>query len=182
MFPTRLHVRQMNANGTAPNDLFSWNNNTMKHNSYNGYITLLLTDAQWHLLCAWSFLEAVVEPSSSFSAISLPLLSSPVQTQLMLIVLHFWGPGAPHPQNGVPSPRVHAHSHPRVQNSEDVNILALELRNEEDPDILPYTNRQGSKDHSKTMFPPPAQKIMFFYLPRYAKLDFSHTSLPIIHF
>ncbi len=109
----------MNANGTAPNDLFYWNNNTIKHNSYNGYVILLLTDAQWLLLCAWSFLEAVVELSSSFSAISLCLLSSPVQTQLMLIVPH-WGPRAPRPQNGVPTPRVHAHSLPRVQNSNAV--------------------------------------------------------------
>ncbi len=78
----------------APNDLFSWHNNTMKHNSCNGYVTLLPPDAQWHLLCAWSSLEAVMEPSSSFSDILVRLLSSPVQTQLMLIVPH-WGPGAP---------------------------------------------------------------------------------------
>ncbi len=99
----------------APNDLFSWNNNTMRHNSCNWYATLLPTDAQWHLLCAWSFLEAVMEPSSLFSDILLCLLSSPVRTQLMLIV-PCWGPGAPHPQSGIPSPRVRAHSLSRVQN------------------------------------------------------------------
>jgi hypothetical protein len=44
------------------------------------------------------------------------LLSSPVQTQLTLVVSH-WGPGAPCPQSGVPFSRVRAHSLSRVQNT-----------------------------------------------------------------
>ncbi len=71
-------------------------------------------------------LKVVVELSSSFSAISLRLLSSPVQTQLMLIVSH-WGPGAPHPQDGVPSPRVRVHSLPRVQNKYYCTYIMLWL-------------------------------------------------------
>ncbi len=101
----------------APNDLFSWNNNTMKYNFYNGYVTLMPTDAQWHLLCAWSFLEAVVEPSSSFSAISLCLLSSPVWTQL--IVPH-WGPRAPTPK--MPSPLIGS-THTPFPGSRTVMVL-----------------------------------------------------------
>jgi hypothetical protein len=45
------------------------------------------------------------------------VFSPPVQTQLMLTVPH-WGSGAPHPQNGVPSPRIGAHSLPRVRNTQ----------------------------------------------------------------
>jgi hypothetical protein len=67
-------------------------------------------------LCAWSSLEAVTGASSLLSDILLCLLTSPVRTQLMLTVPH-WGPGAPSPQRGVPSPRVRTHSLSRVQSS-----------------------------------------------------------------
>jgi hypothetical protein len=42
--------------------------------------------ARWHLLCAWSFLEAVMGSSSLFLNILSCLLTSPVWTQLMLTV------------------------------------------------------------------------------------------------
>jgi hypothetical protein len=102
LFPTRLPVHQrMNANGTSTKLFISWNNNTMKYNSCNGYVTLLLIDAQWHLLCAWTFLEAVMGLSSLFSDILLRLLSSPVRTQLTLIV-PIGGPGPPAPKVASP--------------------------------------------------------------------------------
>jgi hypothetical protein len=108
----------------APNDLFSWNNDTMNHNSHYRYVTLWLPDARWHLVCAWFFLEAVMEPSSLSIFILLCLLSSPVRTQLMLII-PLWGPGALYPQNGDPSPRIRAYSLPRVQNRYDVCLPVL---------------------------------------------------------
>ncbi len=78
--------------------------------------TLLLIDARWHLLCAWSSLEAVMGLSSLLPDILLCLLTSPVRTQLMLTGPH-WGPQPPRPQSGVPSHGVRAHSLSRVQNS-----------------------------------------------------------------
>jgi hypothetical protein len=86
--------------------------------------TLLLIDARWHLLCAWS-LEAVVGSSSLLPDILLCLLTSPVRTQLTLIGPH-WGPWPPGPQSGVPSPRVHSLS--RVQNS--INVQIFNVREE----------------------------------------------------
>ncbi len=59
-----------------------------------------------------------MEPSSLSSVILLRLLSSPVRTQLMIPL---WGPGAPYPQNGVPSPRIRAYSLPLVQNTINSN-------------------------------------------------------------
>jgi hypothetical protein len=67
-----------------------------------------------------------MEPSSSFSDILLRLLSSPVQTQLMLIVPH-WGPRAPDPQSGVPSSRVRAHSLPRGPEQVAVQLPILHI-------------------------------------------------------
>ncbi len=98
----------------APNYLFSWNNNTMRRNPRMGmlhYCCTMHNDTHsvnnsflkpwWgHLPCSQTFLR---------------LLSSPVRTQLMLIV-RCWGPGPPHPKSGVPTPGVRAHSPPRVRN------------------------------------------------------------------
>jgi hypothetical protein len=86
--------------------------------------TLLLIDARWHLLCAWSFLEAVMGSSSLLPDILLCLLASPVRTQPPLTGPH-WGPWPPRPQSGVPTPRVHAHSLSRVQNTTYYEYLYL---------------------------------------------------------
>ncbi len=74
-------------------------------------------------LCIIALLEAVMGPSSLFWHILLRLLSSLVRTQLTLIVPH-WGPGTPHPQSGVTSPRVRSHSLSRVQNTWGYNFFS----------------------------------------------------------
>jgi hypothetical protein len=60
-----------------------------------------------------------MEPSSLSSVILLRLLSSPVRIQLMLAI-PLWGPGAPYPQNGVPSPRIRTYSLLMVQNNNKI--------------------------------------------------------------
>jgi hypothetical protein len=117
LFPTLLHAHQrMNANGTSTKWFIFLKQEYNELHSCNGYVTLLLFNAQWQLLCALSFLEAVMELSSLSSVILLRLLSSTVWIQLTLDI-PLWGPGAPHPQNGVSSPGIPAYSLSRVRNS-----------------------------------------------------------------
>jgi hypothetical protein len=77
----------------APNDLFSWNNNTIS--------TMLMKVSTYFV------------PSHLVTS---RLPASPVQTQLTLTDPN-WGPRSPHPQSGVPFHRVSAHSLSRVQNN-----------------------------------------------------------------
>ncbi len=102
----------------APNDLFSWNNNTMNYNAYDGYLhycwsmhddTYSVHDRSlkpWlgRLPCFRHFVMSSHLPCpGSTDAHCLPL-----------------GARAPRPQSGVPSPRVRAHSLFRVQNRDFV--------------------------------------------------------------
>ncbi len=115
-----LYIRGWMQMVLAPNDLFSWNNNTMKRNFCTDmlhYCWLMRNDTYsvhdhslkpWWGGLPWRCDGVVFLALRHF----LRLLSSPVQTQLMLIV-PCWGPGTPHPQSGVPSPRVPAHSPPQ---------------------------------------------------------------------
>jgi hypothetical protein len=98
----------------APNDLFSWNNNTWN----TALVQVNYSIADW---CTMTLTLCMIVPWSHDGVVFLALrhflrlLSSPVRTQLMLIV-PCWGPWSPHPQSGVPSPRVHTYSPPRVRN------------------------------------------------------------------
>ncbi len=107
----------------APNDLFSWNNNTT-NTMLTWVFTLIAGYSRWLLLCAWSFPEAVMGSSSLLPLILLRLLTSPVQIQLTLTG-PYWGPRSPHPQSGIPSHRVRAHSLSRVQNTFSLSSSCL---------------------------------------------------------
>jgi hypothetical protein len=99
----------------SPNDLFSWNSNTMS-TMLQWVFTLVAGYARWHLLCAWSFLEVVMGSSSLLLTIlSRPVISH-VRTQLTLTG-PYWGPRPPHPKSCVPFHRICAHSPFRVQNT-----------------------------------------------------------------
>ncbi len=81
---------------SSPNDLFSWNNNTMS-TMLQWVFTLVTSHARWHLLYAWSFLEDVMGSSSLLLTILLCPAISPVRTQLMLTG-PYWGPRPPTPR------------------------------------------------------------------------------------
>jgi hypothetical protein len=108
----------------APNDLFSWNKNTVRQGLTGSTLhTLgyLFYNARQHSLCAWLSPEVLAGPSPVSLAMLLCLPSSTVRNQLLLFTLP-WRAGALYPQNGVPFPRIHAHSLPMVQNSFQIGL------------------------------------------------------------
>jgi hypothetical protein len=101
------HIRGWMQMVLAPNDLFSWNKNTVRHGLWWGHIIYIML-----LICTkHNSTHSVTGPSPVSLFILLCLPSSTVRNQLLLITL-LWGTGAPYPQGGVPFPRIRAYSLP----------------------------------------------------------------------